>query len=167
MKEVRINNQISAPKLRVILPNGENLGVLTKEEALKKAGENDLDLIEISPQGDPPVAKIMDYGQWLYIEKRKARQSRQSKATETKSIQVKVGTGDNDLMIKARKVAKFLDEGHRVKIELYLRGRSKYFEKEFLNERLKRLLNFIPAEFKVASPIKQSPKGLMMIIEKK
>ena len=167
MKEVRINNQISSPKLRVISSDGDNFGILTREEALRKAEEKDLDLIEISPQTNPPVAKIMDYGQWLYIKKRKAKQSRQSKSTETKSIQIKIGTGDNDLMMKARQVTKFLNEGHRVKIELYLRGRSKYFEKEFLNERLERFLNFVSMDFKIASPIKNSPKGLMMIIEKK
>lgn len=163
---ININHQIRANELRVITEDGDNLGVITKDEALKQAEEAGLDLIEISPNARPPVAKIMDYGKWQYMEKRKAKASKGSKATETKSVQIKIGTGDHDLEMKANRAGKFLKEGNRVKIELFLPGRSKYLDKNFLDDRLKRILKLVPENYKMADQPKKNPKGLFVIIER-
>ena len=165
MEKVRINNQIRARELRVIDEEVGNLGTLLFEDALARAREKGLDLIEISPNAVPPVAKIMDFGKFQYEQKKKQQKTR-TKTTETKSLQIKIGTGEHDLELKARKASKFLKEGHRVKIDLFLRGRAKYMEKGFLEDRLNRVLHLITEEFKVADAPKRSPKGLSMIIEK-
>ena len=165
MEKVRINNQIRARELRVIEEGAGNLGTLLFEDALARAREKGLDLIEISPNAVPPVAKIMDFGKFQYEQKKKQQKTR-TKTTETKSLQIKIGTGEHDLELKARKASQFLKEGHRVKIDLFLRGRAKYMEKGFLEDRLNRVLHLITEEFKVADAPKRSPKGLSMIIEK-
>lgn len=146
---------------------GENLGVLLLDEALKAADEVGLDLIEISPNANPPVAKIMDFGQYRYETKRKASELKsKSHVTETKSVQVKVITGDHDQQLKARRAAEWLSEGHRVKVDLFLSGRYKYMEPAFLTDRLERFLKIIPIEYKIADPIKKSPKGYTVTLER-
>ncbi len=168
MIKVRINHQIKAPELRVITESGENLGVLTIDKALAVANERELDLIEISPLAVPPVAKIMDYGKYLYDEKKKEKSAKaRSQTTEIKSIQVKIGTGEHDLELKAKKVSEWLGAGDRVKIDLFLIGRSKYMDFNFLKERLERILKLITVEYKVAQAPLKGPKGLTTIIEKK
>lgn len=158
---------IRAKELRVISDAGDNFGVLSKQEALEKAEEMGLDLIEISPDAKPPVAKIMDYGKFQYDQKKKLKlQKSKARNIEVKSIQIKLATDENDLKIKAKKASGWLKEGHRVKVELFLPGRSKYLDKDFLNGRLERILKVISEDYKVAEEPKKSPKGLSMIIEK-
>lgn len=165
--QVRINNQIQAQELRVILENGDNLGVLSLQEAIGKAREAGLDLIEISPKANPPVAKIMDYGKFQYAENKKLKVAKTKAHTvEVKNIQVKVGTGEHDLELKAKKASEWLKEGHRIKIDLFLPGRTKYMDEKFLRERMDRVLKLMTEEYKIADPIKKSPKGLSVIIEK-
>ncbi len=164
---IRINNQITAPELRVIMEDGSNLGVITFKEALDKAREAGMDLIEISPKAVPPVAKIMDYGKFQYAENKKLKVAKTKAHTvEVKNIQVKVGTGDHDLELKAKKASTWLKEGNRIKIDLFLPGRTKYMDIKFLEERMARVLKLITEEYKVADPAKKSPKGLSIIIEK-
>jgi translation initiation factor IF-3 len=163
----RINNAIYAKQLRVIGSEGENLGALSLEEALKAADDANLDLIEISPNAKPPVAKIMDFGQYRYETKRKASEVKaKSHVTETKSVQVKIGTGEHDQMLKAKRAAEWLNEGHRVKVDLFLWGRYKYMEPGFLKERLERFLKIIPADYKLADTMRKSPKGFTCTIER-
>lgn len=168
MKEkIRINNQIRAKELRVIGENGSNLGVISFEEAIKKAKEVELDLIEISPKANPPVAKIMDYGKFQYVENKKLKESKKkAHSVETKNIQIKLGTGDHDLNLKAKKITEWLKKGHRVKVDLFLIGRAKYMSQEFLKERLERIMKLIPEEYKVSEEPKKSPKGMTTVIEK-
>jgi len=163
----RINHQIRAAELRVIGPQGENLGVISLQEALKQATDNGLDLIEISPGAVPPVAKIMDYGKFQYAENKKQKATRGKVHTvEVKAVQIKVGTSEHDLGLKAKRVSEWLSEGNRVTISLYLIGRSKYMNQKFLEERLGRILKLISVEYKTADSIRRGPKGLSMIIEK-
>ena len=164
---VRINQEIRAQELRVIDDEDGNLGVLTLNQALDIAEDRGLDLIEISPTAVPPVAKIMEYGKWQYIQDRKAREARsKTHVTETKALQVKIGTGDHDLEMKAKKASEFLKDGHRVKINLFLPGRSKYLDPRFLQERLDRMLRLVSENYKVAEPPQKSPKGLTVVIER-
>ncbi|KXJ99494.1 MAG: Translation initiation factor IF-3 [Parcubacteria bacterium OLB19] len=165
--KTRINHAIKADQLRVIGPESENLGLLSVSEALKIAESHGLDLIEISPNANPPVAKIMDFGKYRYQTSRKAREVKaKSHVTETKSVQVKIGTGEHDQQLKAKRTAEWLEEGHRVKIDLFLWGRYKFMEEAFLKERLDRFLKIIPTEYKVADEIKRSPKGFTITLER-
>ncbi len=167
MDTTRINHQIRAAEVRVIGPEGENIGVISLSDAIARAQEYGLDLIEISPNAVPPVAKIMEYGKFQYEQEKKRREIKaKSHTTETKSVQVKIGTGDNDMALKAKRAALWLADGHRVKVDLFLWGRYKYMEFAFLKERLERFLKLIPAEFKLAEPISKSPKGLSTVLEK-
>ena len=166
-EKIRFNEHILAAELRVVTFDGENLGVLSREDALRKAKEMGLDLIEISPNANPPVAKIIDYGKFHYDLKKKAK-TVQEKAhiTETKTIQVKIGTGEHDLALKARRASEWLKQGDRIKLDLFLPGRSKYMELNFLKERMERMLKLITEQYKIADPAKKSPKGLTIVIER-
>jgi translation initiation factor IF-3 len=163
---LRTNHQIRSRELRVIGPTGENFGVISLEEALKKADEFGLDLIEISPTAVPPVCKIADFGKYQYEENKKAKAAKKPHSVEVKNIQVKLATGENDLSLKARKASEWLSEGHRVKLDLFLPGRAKYLDVNFLKTRMDRLLALLTVPYNVATPPVKSPKGMTIIIEK-
>lgn len=135
-------------------------------EAISLAEGKSLDLIEISPNAVPPIAKIMDYGKYQYLQNKKEKTVKKSHSTETKILQVKIGTGNHDLELKAKKASIFLREGHRVRVDLFLPGRSKYLDPTFLNERLDRMLNLLTENYKIAEPAKKSPKGLSVVIDR-
>jgi len=167
VEKVRINREIRAPELRVIGAEGENLGVLSAADALKAAQDKNLDLIEISPNAKPPVAKIMDYGKFQYEQKKKDSAARaKAKVSETKEVQIKVGTGENDMRLKAKRAAEWLAEGHRVRAELFLKGRYKGMEEAFLKTRLEKFLLLIPYAYRIAEPVTKAPKGFATIIER-
>lgn len=164
---LRINNEINAQELRVISNDGSNLGVISLKEALEAAKTAGLDLIEISPSATPPIAKITDYGKFEYERSKKEKVAKAKvKISETKEVQIKVGTGDNDMDLKARKAAEWLGEGHRVRAELFLKGRYKAMEEKFLKERLQKFLLRIPFGYRIAEPITKSPKGFATVIER-
>ena len=127
-----------------------------------------LDLIEVGPSSNPPVAKIMDFGKCQYEQSKREKKAKQgAHRTETKSIQIKIGTGDHDLALKAKTASGWIKEGHRIKVELYLAGRAKYMDEKFLKERLDRVLHLITEEYKVSDNYKRGPKGLTITIERK
>jgi translation initiation factor IF-3 len=164
---LRINNEIQAREMRVIGAEGENLGVLSLREALDAAKLAGLDLIEISPSAIPPVARISDYGKFEYERSKKEKAVKaKAKISETKEVQIKVGTGEHDQELKAKKAAEWLAEGHRVRAELFLKGRYKGMDEKFLIERLESFLKRIPHAYKVAEPIARSPKGFAGVIER-
>lgn len=165
---IRINRSIRVREVRLIDSEGENIGVVPIEKAINMAEEKNLDLIEISPQAKPPVAKIGDYGKFLYDQNKKDKGSKsKARKTETKNIQVKLNTGQHDLELKAKRASGWLKEGHRVKFDLFLIGRAKYMDRGFLKERMERMLKLVSEEYKVADGPKKSPKGMTMILEKK
>lgn len=121
----RINEAIRARELRVIGTNGEQLGIMTRAEALKVAEEAGVDLVEISPNADPPVAKVVDWGKFQYQKMKEQQKNRRSnKASELKQMRFGLKIGTNDLEIKLRKIREFLAEGHKVKILVFFRGRE-------------------------------------------
>lgn len=150
----------------MIGPKGENLGLLSLQEAFKKAEEFGLDLIEISPNANPPVAKIAEIGKYLYEENKKAKSAKKSHSVEIKTVQVKLATGEHDLSLKAKKASEWLAEGNRVKIDLFLPGRAKYLDEKFLKERIERMLKLVSVDYKVATPPTKSPKGMSVLIER-
>jgi translation initiation factor IF-3 len=166
-ERLRINNEIRAQELRVIGAQGENLGVLSLADALAAAKTAGSDLIEISPSAVPPIAKIMDYGKFEYERSKKEKAVKAKvKVSETKEVQIKVGTGDHDMDLKAKKAAEWLSEGHRVRAELFLKGRYKGMDEAFLKERLEKFLVRIPYAYKIAEPVTRSPKGFAGVIER-
>ena len=142
--------------------------MLTKEEALAEAKKASLDLIEVSSQSDPPVARIADYGKYTYEMSKKLKDVKaKAHITETKNIQISVSISEHDIMIKAKQASEWIKEGHRVKIELQLKGRTKYMDEAFLRERMQRIMAVIPAEYKIAEPLKKvTNKSLLVVIEK-
>ncbi|MDB5265103.1 MAG: translation initiation factor translation initiation factor [Parcubacteria group bacterium] len=166
-ERTRINREITSRELRVIGAQGENLGVISLSEALKAAETAGLDLIEISPNAVPPVAKVMDYGKFQYeLKKRESAARSKAKVSETKEVQIKVGTGENDMRLKAKKAAEWLAEGHRVRMELFLKGRYKGMDESFLKVRLEKFMLLIPYPYKIAEPVTRAPKGFAAIIER-
>ncbi|HEX8390422.1 MAG TPA: translation initiation factor IF-3 [Candidatus Saccharimonadales bacterium] len=124
-KSVRINDAIRANELRVIGESGEQLGVMTRGDAIKAAEEAGLDLVEISPAASPPVAKIVDWGKYQYQKMKELQKSRQkSRQSELKQMRLGLKIGQNDLDIKLRKIREFLAEGDKVRISIVFRGRE-------------------------------------------
>lgn len=124
-KSIRINQEIKAEQLRVIGTNGEQLGIMSLSEALGAADDAGVDLIEISPNSDPPVAKIVDWGKYQYQKmKEQQKNRRHTKTMELKQIRLGLKIGANDLNIKLRKIREFLGVGHKVKILIFFRGRE-------------------------------------------
>jgi translation initiation factor IF-3 len=120
-----LNNDIRAQQLRVIDEDGKQLGILSKQEALALAQERELDLVEISPDANPPVCKIVDWGKFNYQRTKQQQKNRRLvKAAELKQMRFGLKIGDHDLEIKMNKVKKFLEAGHKVKITLFYRGRE-------------------------------------------
>ena len=167
MKRPRINNEIRVPELRLIDEDGKNLGVVNISDALRMANEKEQDLIEVSPKAKPPIAKIMDFGKYFYKEKKKEREAnKKSQELEMKNVRVHLGTSEHDLALKAKKGSEFLKAGHRLKLELFLKGREKYLDRTFLNERLNRILNLITERYRILQEVKNGPRGMFIIIER-
>lgn len=122
---MRINRQIRAPKVRLIDKNGEQLGLVTVPEALKKAEEAGLDLVEIAPNATPPVCKIIDYGKYRYTLTKKEKESKKAQhQIKVKEVKLKPNTDMHDFEVKARNARKFLEKGNKVKVTLMFRGRE-------------------------------------------
>ncbi|MBU0577487.1 translation initiation factor IF-3 [Patescibacteria group bacterium] len=122
-KRLRTNQGIRVPK--VLLVDGDSAEEVTTEEALSRAREKGLDLVEVSPLSSPPVCKIIDYGTYLYSQKKKEqKQKRATKQTETKTIRLSIRTESHDLDVKAKKARKFLEDRNTVKVVVIFRGRE-------------------------------------------
>ena len=125
MNGPRFNEFIQSPKVRVIDGDGENLGVMYTREAMEQAKEVGLDLVEVSPNADPPVAKFLDVGKFKYEAQKKANLARKSQKTqEIKEIKMRPNIDDHDYDTKMKKVAEFIEEGDKVKLTLRFRGRE-------------------------------------------
>jgi len=122
LPRVRVNEQIRVPRVLVIGPDGNNLGVMSVREAMAIAEEHGLDVVEVSPNANPPVVKIMDYGKYMYELKKK--QKKKDKTPEMKEIELTPTIGEHDLQVKLKKAREFLEKGHKVKIEIRMRGRQ-------------------------------------------
>ncbi|MDC0357742.1 translation initiation factor IF-3 [Oligoflexia bacterium] len=121
----RINRFIKAREVRVISDSGEQLGILSTEDALAQAESADLDLVEVSPNADPPVCKFLDYGKFKYKEQKKEAEARKKRSeTQTKEIRVRYRTDIGDLETKLKQARDFLEKGDKVKFSMRFRGRE-------------------------------------------
>ncbi len=164
-KQLNANNRIRAREVQVIDEEGKQLGTMPTQEALRLSRERDLDLVEVSPQIQPPIAKIMDYGKYMYQKEKQEKKSKQGQKTqERKAVRVGFKTGPHDMDFKAKKVNEFLKNGHIIKIELTLRGREKalaHIGRQKLDQFLTKL-----EEFTVQDEIRKSPFGWIVVIRR-
>ncbi|WP_417247205.1 translation initiation factor IF-3 [Celeribacter sp.] len=158
----RVNERIRAPEIRLIGAEGENVGVVTPARAMDMAAEAGLDLVEISPNANPPVCKIMDYGKFKYEQQKRESEARKKQKTiEIKEVKFRPGTDVHDYQVKMRNVVKFLENGDKVKVTLRFRGR------EMAHQDLGRqLLERVAEDTKELGKIENMPKmeGRQMIM---
>jgi translation initiation factor IF-3 len=160
----KVNEQIKVPQVRVIDADGSNLGVLDTQKAISIAKEKRLDLVEISTKTDPPICKIIDYGKYKYAqEKKEKKQQAHQKKTEIKGIRIGLTTSPHDLEIRAHQIEKFFKEGHKIRIEMKLRGREKAHG-DLAKEKLELFLSIIAGGVKKEEEIKRSPQGMSVTI---
>ncbi|HAE86601.1 TPA: translation initiation factor IF-3 [Candidatus Marinimicrobia bacterium] len=121
----RINQEIRAPKVRLIEENGNQIGIVSIQEALREAEKRELDLVEISPDANPPVCKILDFGKYKYQQHKHEKENRKKQhVVQMKEIRFRPGTDVHDIETKAKKIRKFIEDGSKVKITVMFRGRE-------------------------------------------
>jgi translation initiation factor IF-3 len=161
-KRVRRNAEISSAQVRVIGPNGEQVGIMPVQEALRSAEAAALDLVEVAPNAEPPVCRIMDYGKFVFEQNKKAQSARRKqKQIQVKEIKFRPGTDEGDYKIKLQKLIDFLDEGDKAKVTLRFRGRE-MAHKEFGE----RLLERVRKDLDAVGVVEQFPKleGRQMVM---
>ncbi|MBW2616027.1 MAG: translation initiation factor IF-3 [Deltaproteobacteria bacterium] len=152
-EDVRINERIRARMIRLISAEGEQLGILSIQEALNAAKDVGLDLVEVSPNSDPPVCRIMDYGKFKYQTSKKVQEARKkTKAFQLKEIKLRPHTEDHDLGFKLKNIKKFLEQKNRVKVTVFFRGR----EMAFMDAGV-RLLKRVAGEVEDLGTVDQEP----------
>ncbi len=163
-KKTYINHQIRAEEVRVIDSKGSQLGVISLKEALEKAKEEDLDLVQITDKATPPVCKLIDYGKYLYWQNKKEKEHKKHSG-ELKGIRLTFKMSEHDMKTKALAAKKFLGKGDKIKIEVKLRGREKAL-RGYATEKLKNFINQLNelTPVKTEREIKSEARGLTVII---
>ena len=166
-QRVRINEQIKVPEVRLISADGQQVGVMPTKEALARAVEANLDLVEVAPQAAPPVCRIMDYGKYKYQQSKKQQEARRRQTTiQVKEIKVRPKIEEHDMAFKLRNTRRFLSEGDKVKISVIFRGREiAHTDRGF------RLLALVSEALTDVAVVEQHPKlegrNLSMIVTPK
>lgn len=148
-----VNEEIKASKVRLIDTEGKQIGIVSRGEALEFARKEGLDLVEVAPQANPPVCRLLDYGKFKYQMEKKRKKNRKKQSSDTlKEIRLSYKIGEHDLKIKLRKVEEFLKEGHRVKLSIRFRGRESIYTEEG-----KKMLERVAEEVKDVGKIESPP----------
>ncbi|MEJ2486424.1 MAG: translation initiation factor IF-3 [Anaerolineales bacterium] len=160
----RVNQEIRAPQVRLINVDGENIGVVSIQDALQAAYDADLDLIEIAPQADPPVCRVMDYGKFMYERTKKEKEAKKAqKVIEIKEIRMRPKTTDHHKSFKVRDARRWLEEGKKVRVRVRFRGRERDYPEIAIQD-----LNEIAEELADVSVIEQRPsfegRTMLMIL---
>lgn len=164
---MRINRAIRVDQVRLIGSRGEQVGIVSTNEALNMAVDAGLDLVEVSPNARPPVCKIMDYGKYQYQQKRKTRQGHQKQAaTQMKELRFRPETDPHDLEIKVNRARKFLAKGSRVQFTLFFRGRQMLHKDQGYGA-LEKVVESLDDVAKVEREPKLSGKRLTMVVAPK
>ncbi|MEO1140067.1 MAG: translation initiation factor IF-3 [Pseudomonadota bacterium] len=160
----RINDRIRANEIRLIGADGENVGVVTPDEAMGMAEEAGLDLVEISPNANPPVCKIMDFGKFKYEQqKRESEARKKQKVIEVKEVKFRPNTDTHDYDVKMRNVFRFLENGDKVKITLRFRGREMAHQ-DLGRDLLERVAGDVEGMGKIENMPKMEGRQMIMII---
>ena len=155
MLKSRINHQIQAPEIRLLNDAGEQLGIFKLSDALKLAEEHGLDVVEISPNAKPPVAKLIGYDKFRYQQKKlEQAQKKKVKKVEVKTIRLSTRIGAHDMEVKAKQTDEFLRDGNLIKVELRMRGREQAFA-DVSEKQIKAFLLKITAPYRVDAPLKR------------
>lgn len=163
----RINDAIRAREVRLIDEDGQNVGVVSRVEALERATTAGLDLVEISPDAQPPVCKILDFGKFKYQEQKKAAEARKNqKIVEIKEIKMRPGIDDHDYDVKMRAIKRFFEEGDKVKVTLRFRGREMAHQELGMNV-LKRVKADVEGISKVESEPRFEGRQMIMVLAPK
>jgi translation initiation factor IF-3 len=163
----KINEAIRAREVRLIDENGQNVGVVAKFDALARAEAAGLDLVEVSPDAEPPVCKILDYGKFKYQEQKKAAEARKhQKIVEIKEIKMRPGIDDHDYDVKMRAIKRFFEEGDKVKVTLRFRGREMAHQQLGMNV-LVRVKNDVEPIAKVESEPRFEGRQMVMVLAPK
>ncbi|SNZ07074.1 bacterial translation initiation factor 3 (bIF-3) [Persephonella hydrogeniphila] len=166
MQELRVNRQIRAKEVRLIDEKGQNLGVVPVEEALRIAEEKNLDLVEVSPNANPPVCKIMDYGKYKFEQKKKekeAKKKQKAKMQNVKEIKFRIKIEDHDYQTKVRHIREFIEEGDKVKVWIWFRGRENVHPE--LGEKLaQRIIEDLSDIAKVEKPPKKEGRNMLFTL---
>ena len=163
-ERTRVNQQIRISPVRVIDPEGNQVGILPIEKALETAEELGLDLVEVAPMARPPVCRIMDYGKFRYEEQRKAREARKKQhRVDLKEVKLRPGIEDHDFDFKARHARRFLEEGNKVKVTMMFRGRQ-MAHPEIGREVLERMVAEIADVGKVESAPTMEARSMTMVL---
>ncbi len=163
---LRVNGGIRAEKVRLVDESNNQVGVITKDEALNKAQEAGLDLVEVAPNSEPPVCRIMDYGKWLYQQKRRVREAHkksQHHAMMLKEIRLRPETDKHDLEVKLKHAREFVEKGHRVQFSVFFRGRQ-MLHKERGYEMLEQVMERLQEVAKVERPSMMSGRRMTMVM---
>ena len=169
--KVRINEAIRAREVRLIDADGSNVGVVSLKDALARARQVNLDLVEVTAKSRPPVVRIADYGKYQYeqnkLKKKWAEQDKEKgkKQEGIKHTQIKPGTSGGILEMRSKKIREWLDNGNRVQVDLFLFGRYKSMNKDFLKEKLSSFIQSVPGEIHIANNIRKSPKGFSIVLQ--
>lgn len=160
----KINDEISAPEVRVVDAQGSPLGVLPRREALSLALEREVDLVEIAPQANPPVCKIIDYGKFIYEQTKREKQQKKAQTHSTlKEVRFKAGTDTHDFDFKTRHAREFLEEGHKVKATVMFKGRE-ILHKELGEELLQRFIDALVDVAKIDQPMRMEGRFLGVML---
>ena len=151
--DYRINNEIRVKEVRLIGPDGDNVGVVSLDEALRLAQEADLDLVEVAPNSDPPVCRILDYGKFLYEKAKKDREARKAQTkVEIKEVRLRPKTSEHHRSFKVRDARRWLEEGKKVRVRIRFRGREIHYPEIALED-----LQSIADELSDVGTIEQAP----------
>ncbi len=162
-----VNKKIKDKKVRVISPEGENLGIMEKDKALKAAKEKGLDLVVVSTRTSPPVAKILDFGKFIYEKKKKnAKEKKKTKTQEAKILRIGTHIDENDLRIKTDRAQEFFEDGHPVKFELLFKGRE-ITHPEIGREKLEKIKEALTENAKVIKDIERKGRFMNMTLAPK
>ncbi len=162
--QTSVNKGIRASQVRVVGSDGSQIGIMAIEEALRIAGEESLDLVEVSPDANPPVCKVMDFGKYKYeLTKKKQDAKRKQKTSQIKEIKVRPKTDDHDLETKVRHIEKFLSKNDKVKVTLFFRGREVIL-KEQANTILEKIVIMTEAFAQVEQPPKYEGRVITMLL---
>ncbi len=166
VSDYRVNQAIRAPQVRLIGPNGENFGIVSREEALRRAQEADLDLVEVAPTAKPPVCRILDFGKFIYERQREERERQRSSRrtrTEVKELRLRPKTADRDRAIKVKRARGWLEKGMKVKIRVQFRGREITYP-EVVLEDLKEIAQELADVATVEKPPLLEGRSMIMIL---